>query len=91
MGQCVFVVNMNLLLLLSLSPCLQVYDLIHINKLRLFLILLRLKVFSMGSREREPDVDCIVVGGGVAGLSAAEVLKKAGIRCLICHVIGPFI
>ena len=45
----------------------------------------------MGSREREPDVDCIVVGGGVAGLSAAEVLKKAGIRCLICHVIGPFI
>ena len=34
----------------------------------------------MGSREYEPDYECVVVGGGIAGLSAAEVLKKAGIR-----------
>ena len=42
----------------------------------------------MGSREHQPDVDCIVVGGGLAGLSAADVLNKAGIR--FKHVILTF-
>ena len=31
--------------------------------------------------EAEVDCDCVVVGGGMAGLSAAEELCRAGLRC----------
>ena len=30
------------------------------------------------------EVDVIVVGGGMAGLSAAETLVNAGVRCAMC-------
>ena len=37
-------------------------------------------ISTAGQMEAEVDCDCVVVGGGMAGLSAAEELCRAGLR-----------
>ena len=41
-------------------------------------------ISTAGQMEAEVDCDCVVVGGGMAGLSAAEELCRAGLRCSVC-------
>lgn len=35
-----------------------------------------------------PECDVVVVGAGVAGLSAAEALRRAGLRCVVIEAAG---